>query len=376
MKVLLITKTLGKGGAATGARNLADALRAAGARVTLCDASAHLRRRPLRAVRLAERVCERLFHDAETHCMRLGPATFDLEGLFERHRPDVIQLCDVSANTIRFGDIARVPCPVVHRLSDFWPYHGARHYAQQPPAAPSGADRLLRLLAFDGTCLPDCRVAPSRWLAERLGPGQAEVIHNAVAIPEGVGPRPPHRGPIRLGFVSGQVMDPRKGFDSLPPFLGALAAQDRTPVELHVFGSRPRDGLPEFPVMKPVWHPPFSRGEIGAVHAQMDILLCPSRLDNSPNVVTEALAHGVPVIGQRGTGMDSYITDETGALVEFHDASATDHAHFTREVLRLVGDHARYSRNALDYARTILHPAVIGRRYLALYDHLKSRKSP
>lgn len=370
MKCLVVAKTIKKGGAASGARNLLAALRAAGADVVAVDAYIEQRTKPIRLVRTLERLYERSFHGAETHCLRLGPPVFDLKRLYAEYRPDVIQLCDVSGNTIRFADIARVPCPVIHRMSDFWPYHGAHHYAEQAPQPFGLSDRALRYTIFDGSAMPDCRVAPSHWLASRLGGSDIRVIRNAVSVPEGIAPRSIGEHILRFGFISGQIMDPRKGFPALARFVAAVAARSRRTVQLHAFG-RTHDGrLPDISKVDVVLHPAFSREDLARVYSSFDILLCPSRLDNSPNVVTEALAYGVPVIGQSGTGMESYIRPEVGGLVDFHNSGSSSVYEFQDIVQRISEHYSHFSERARRYAKEDLSPDVIGSKYLSLYEEL------
>jgi glycosyltransferase involved in cell wall biosynthesis len=304
--------------------------------------------------------------------MCLGPPVFDLRRLFERHRPDIFQLCDVSGNTIRFSDIPELPVPVVHRMSDFWPYHGAHHYAEEAPSPPDIADRLLRRFVFDGRCMPDRRIAPSHWLADRLDGGMVEVIRNAVRIPENAVTRKLKSGVVRLGFISGQLMDPRKGLATLPPLFANAGRKMPQVVELHIYGRVARGVMPTFENVKIVHHPPYYPSELPGVFGTFDILLCPSRRDNSPNVVTEALSYGVPVIGQRGTGIDSYLNDETGILVNFHGEIESSAAALFEAVHNIVVDYAEFSSAAQAYARNELHPRVIGARYLELYEKLSN----
>lgn len=370
MKILLLTKTLTKGGAASGARNLIGALTSAGGTVVALDAYGVGCNRLKRIFRTGERMLERVFWDAETHCMRLAPPTFDLKSLYTQLRPDIIQLCDISGNTIAFSDIQHVPCPVVHRMSDFWPYHGARHYAARIPANLDLADRFLRLMIHDGSSMPDCRVAPSHWLARQLSSRSIRVILNAVRTPDGIEPRTLNSGLLRLGFISGSVMDPRKGFSALIQVLDAVARQQSRSLELHIFGRFPKDPNFAFSELKAVFHPPFTSDILRDVYETFDILLCPSVRDNSPNVVTEAFAHGVPVIAQSGTGMDSYVQSETGALIDFHGNRKGAVSDLCTALQRVATNYQHYSSAALAYARDQLSPKVIGSQYLALYEQL------
>lgn len=373
MKILILTKSFTRGGSASGASNLAMALEAAGAHVVRLDADT-ARNGALAAVRVGERVIERLCFDAETHCLRLASATFDLHALCAVHRPDAIQLCDISANVIRMADLAGLPCPVVHRMSDFWPYHGPRHYATVPDhAGPAGW--LLRQTIFAGAPLPDMRVAPSHWLADLLArhapdPAAIRVIRNAVAIPETARRRPPPgAGTLHFGFLSNHILDPRKGFASLQPRLEALAARG-VEVSLHLFGRLPTTQTPVFSGVRVEHHGPFGRNELARVFDSFDILLCPSRLDNSPNVLCEALAHGCPVIAQRGTGMDSYLSPETGALIDFHTSDTDTLADFIHACDRIAASHGSYSSAGATHAAATLAPAIIGDAYLHLYAEL------
>lgn len=370
MKVVLITKTLEKGGAASGARNLLNALRAADAEVVELDGYAALRGRALGLARTIERALERLLYDAETHCLRLAPAVFDLREVYDKYSPDLIQICDVSGNTILFSDIGRVPCPVVHRLSDFWPYNGARHYSEFTRRPRSIADSMLHLSIFNGGEMPHCRVAPSHWLANRLSGGRVEIIRNAVDIPNGVRARRLRPGILRFGFISGHIMDARKGFPQLPGVLEEIGRNMRLKVELHIFGRLPKRSVLNFKNFEVKTHSRFRPVDLQKVYNSFDVLLCPSRRDNSPNVVTEALAYGVPVIGQLDTGMSTYISEQTGALIDFYGAEADAACDFAEAVERFMGEFQRFSHNAIDYAKMFLAPKVIGDEYVSLYEGL------
>jgi glycosyltransferase involved in cell wall biosynthesis len=377
IRVLLIARSFAKGGAASGAANLEEALRAADLEVRRLDAGEAQARSWRRAARLVERVVERSLYDAEVHCLRLAPPAFDLRALVARHRPDVVQLCDVSGNVLRLADLAGVPCPVVHRMSDLWPYHGPGHYAVRPEAAPRSARWLMRRTVLAGACLPAARVAPSQWLADVLAGGDeglVRVIRNAVAAPT-IAARPQlQRGNVRFGFIARQLANPRKGLAALPPVLAALA-RTRRGVSLHLFGESGRGAVPRIPGVEVVAHGLFARSELARVFSEFDVLLCPSRIDNSPNVVSEALAHGRPVIAQSGTGMASYVDPTRGALLDFYDVPARVAEAFASACDSILADYAAVACRAAHFARTELAPEVIGRAYVRLYCALAGSRT-
>lgn len=378
MRITLLTKSFIKGGSASGASNLASALEAAGAEVIRLDAYAAQKGRAIGLARVAERVFERLLFDAETHCARIAPPVFDLPAVYETYRPDVVQLCDVSGNVIRFSDLTRLPCPVVHRMSDFWPYHGPQHYATAPEGHGGLAQWLYRKTIFSGLPIPDMRIAPSQWLADLLArhapdPTGIRVIRNAVITPHAVQRLQPPAGALRFGFISNTILDPRKGFDTLQPNLDALA-EHGIDVSLHLHGQLPEAETPKFERVKITNHGPFQRHELPRVFQSFDILLCPSRLDNSPNVLCEALAHGCPVIAQGGTGMDSYLTEKTGALIDFQTQGVKVES-FIAACEKIAAAYNSYSKAATTYATIVLSPQAIGSAYLQLYDELRTRRA-
>lgn len=362
MKVLAIAKTLEKGGAATGARNTIDAIRSVGVEVVALEGF----RGKQKVLRTAERIYERTFHGADVHCVRFGPPSINLQDAIEMHRPDVVQLFDISGNTVSFEDLSSASVPIVHRMSDFWPYNGAHHYSERPDPTNRLEERLLRRSVYSGSWRPDLAVAPSHWLADRLQGGAVKVIRNAVEFRAGVEPRFGFSSPLRLGFVANPVHDPRKGVGALSPVLDALAAQIG-PIELHLFGRGSERGIPTSSSVAVHPHKAFQKDAIQNVYDRFDILLCPSRQDNSPNVLTEALSFAVPVVAQLGTGMDSYVEETFGTLVDFYRDAPEEAA---SAIVQLVSKYRSASAAALQFARHELAPHRIGGEYVASYRKL------
>jgi glycosyltransferase involved in cell wall biosynthesis len=97
-----------------------------------------------------------------------------------------------------------------------------------------------------------------------------------------------------------------------------------------------------------------------------DLFVCPSRDDNFPNVVLEAMACGVPVVGFDVGGMADVVRDgETGILVEPENVAGLRETILHDDELR-----SRLSRNCRQVALTEFPLETQARRYLALYGEL------
>ena len=70
------------------------------------------------------------------------------------------------------------------------------------------------------------------------------------------------------------------------------------------------------------WHGELRRPDALGLLARADVLACTSRLEGGANVVTEAIALGVPVVGTRIDGNTGLLGDDYPALVPVDDAKA------------------------------------------------------
>jgi alpha-1,6-mannosyltransferase len=72
-----------------------------------------------------------------------------------------------------------------------------------------------------------------------------------------------------------------------------------------------------------------SRAELASIYASSDICVSPGRYENFPMAAIEAVAAGLPVVGIRGSGTETFVPPEIGVLAtagdaqEFADAIAT-----------------------------------------------------
>ncbi|TXS89794.1 glycosyltransferase family 4 protein [Parahaliea aestuarii] len=109
----------------------------------------------------------------------------------------------------------------------------------------------------------------------------------------------------------------------------------------------------------------LSREDVARLYAEADVLLNPSRVDNMPNSVLEAMASGLPVVSTAVGGVPYIIEDGVTGLLVAPDAPQE----MTDAVLALAQDAGLYRRiaaAALAQTRAYTWPAV-REQWLALY---------
>jgi glycosyltransferase involved in cell wall biosynthesis len=65
-----------------------------------------------------------------------------------------------------------------------------------------------------------------------------------------------------------------------------------------------------------------SAAELASLYARSDIFVLPSRFEGYGMAFTEAMAHGVPVVGTTAGALTETIPAEAGVLVQVDDADA------------------------------------------------------
>ena len=103
--------------------------------------------------------------------------------------------------------------------------------------------------------------------------------------------------------------------------------------------------------------------------AEATVFVLPSKQENAPMAIAEAMAMGVPPISTNVCGMPYMITEgETGFLVE-----PDNPAELAKRILLMVQDidcHKRISLSAIKEARDKYHPDSVARRTIQLYKQL------
>ena len=223
-------------------------------------------------------------------------------------------------------------------------------------------------------------VSPSLWLADRYSlrfPGRCVTIYNSVF--GGISltsddhreyPSLQNREVISLGLPVTYLRDLRKGFlHSLPVLHSVL---EKYSVRLILCGGDSHEFSARLMSLCNKQYLNSSISDLGQLsthempdfYEKIDFLLHFSSYDNSPNVITEALAYGVPAI----------VLDRAGSPEHIHASGAGFVLHQITDLDSIVSSLFRDNSiiksmklKALDYSRKVLSPERMAKSYASLF---------
>lgn len=297
----------------------------------------------------------------------------------------------------KFFPSVRQGQPLVWTLHDMAPMTGGCHYPMDCArfTAGCGACPLLgstaegdltrrihrRKAAALGRLRPETTriVAPSHWLAGEARRSSLLGRFDVDAIPNGLNTeifRPRRKGLARemLGlspderivlFVAGSTRQYRKGFDLLQEALRSL--NDELGVTLAALGTQGEKDLEGTVPLGRI----ANEHVLSHVYSAADLLVLPTRADNLPNVLVEAMACELPCVSFDVGGVSDVVRhEETGLLAPAEDADGLRAA-----IERLLEDDALRHRLGAR-GRAVAEAEFSGRhvaaRYTALYEKLVS----
>ena len=160
-----------------------------------------------------------------------------------------------------------------------------------------------------------------------------------------------------------------KGFPTLLPALAALRERNRDwqldvigdgPERVHYERSAAGLGLSEYVI----FHGSRPKPAVAQAMREADLLVLPSRFDNSPCVVVEALASGLPVVSTTVGGIPELVDERSGKLVPPDDAVALAEA--LEDVLANL---ERFDRGGISAeARGRYSDDVVGKQLNRIYE--------
>jgi glycosyltransferase involved in cell wall biosynthesis len=313
----------------------------------------------------------------------------------------VIQLYNTHGGYLAHRLLPRIAHgrPVVWRLSDMWAVTGHCAYAGGCDKWLSGCGACPDLASYpaigrDTTAwlwrqkrdiyakLSLTVVAPSSWIEDVARRAPLFSGRSVVRIPNGLDLqvfRPHDRNAARefLGVPQDctailfapqvAVGNPRKGSDMLSRILARLGPRSDTMILVAGVGAGQWIGKVPQTVI-PLGYLQDDR-LIAMANAASDIVVAPSKVENLPNSVIEALACARPIVAFDAGGMRDAVRDgETGRLIPVDDVGA-----FADALAGLLDDpslRAAMGARGLEFARREFSTKRQGERFEALYQSL------
>jgi len=311
--------------------------------------------------------------------------------------PNVVNLHWISGGFLRLETLSRIQRPLVWTLHDMMAFTGGCHYnedcenyLERCGNCPQLGSRKQRDLSLKGwqrkeRLYPKLNltvVTPSAWLAEKarrsplLRDKRVEVIPNGLDL-EVFQPRDKYTARELLNlpqdkklilFGAQQAARSRKGGDLLQETVEELADMKGTEnYEIVLFGK----GISDLSYDFPVHQLGLLRDQLSLnlLYAAADVFVAPSRQDNLPNTIMEALASGTPCAGFKIGGVPEMIDHEvTGFIAKPFDTGGL--ALGLKWILEDEGRWLDLSKDARDKAVRKYDQKLQTRRYLDLYQEL------
>jgi glycosyltransferase involved in cell wall biosynthesis len=240
--------------------------------------------------------------------------------------PDIINLHWIGSGFVQIETIAKFRQPVCWTLHDMWAFTGGCHYSdgcdrftqscgycpilcsnQDPDITKKVWQR--KMVAWQNTNLQI--ITPSQWLANLAKSSSLLKNSSITVIPNGVDtaiyqPMNPDsaRKQLKLPLDKKLILfgslnatsDTRKGFDLLITALSLLDAATKEQVELVIFGADRGHKSPDFGLNTHYLGELKTDEKLALAYGIADVFVLPSREDNLPNTLLEALACGTPCV--------------------------------------------------------------------------------
>jgi len=314
---------------------------------------------------------------------------------------DLVHLHWINNNMISIKDISKIKKPIVWTMHDYWVISGAEHYpnilenddryiqgysAKNKPKTTNGIDLCRKTWNKKKNNWKNCKfnfISPSNYLKDsfekcalfRNSKSNCYVIHNI--IPHEIF-KPSDKNNLKelynipknkkiIGFGAAYDVNDKKSIKGGFLLKEALKLlNEKSNYYLIIFGND-CDAL-----LKDISIPAFSAGIItnpyilASIYNLCDVFVCPSLLENLPNVCLEAMFCGVPVTAFNTGGIPEIVEHQkTGYLARCFDAEDLLYG-----INFCINNFSELSNNSLKKAKLDFNNENIVNKHIELYKSI------
>lgn len=315
---------------------------------------------------------------------------------------DIVHFHWINASMLSIKDIKKINKPIVWTMHDMWPFTGGCHYSDNCVLYKEDCNKCKQLSNKKDTFLSGCilkekyssykkksivYVTPSEWLEKCSKESFLLKNSNIKVIPNGIDLKifkkldknfckkilnlDLSKKYILFGAMT-STSDKRKGYDllkrALSFFKEKFYLKDKD-IVLLVFGANKPQNNENLPFDINYLGQISDDITLNIIYNSADVFIAPSREDNLPNTIVEALSCGVPCVAFNVGGMIDLIEHKNnGYLAEpFNIEDLAEGINFVLE------DENRWnnlSENALNKAQKDYNINDISDKYIDLYKKI------
>lgn len=316
---------------------------------------------------------------------------------------DIVNLHWINGGFLSINDVYKIDKPIIWTLHDSWPFTGGCHIPYDCDQYRSSCSRcpqlnssinISKLIFKQKKKLIEKNitvVTPSNWLANKAKESYLFKNCKIQVIPNGLNTKlfkpiakveakkilglPLDKKIILFGAVN-SINDTNKGFQYLKKAFDELATSHNVNTfELVVFGaSKPKEPI-NFKFKTRYLGKVYDELSMAIIYSAADVFVAPSKSENLPNTVMEALACGTPCVAFDVGGMSDLIKHKENGFL----APPFDSAELSRGIKWVLSEDSterrdKLIRNARDTIRSHFDIEVISRKYLELYSEILNQQ--
>jgi glycosyltransferase involved in cell wall biosynthesis len=253
------------------------------------------------------------------HAQAIQGFEYTVHDAFERAREmGVARILHVpSLDNEQFNEIQQ-------RETAKWPELATRHNRHMQATFPRRQERRRKEIALADVVVANSTLTARSHIAAGADPGKVFVVPLAAPRPLEVDqlPSTPPGRPLRVLWAG--PFSIRKGAHYQLEAWRRLRPNGCAVLDVYGAIELPRlaEGLPDGIIM----HGSVTKDELSKAYREADVLLFPTLSDGFGMVVTEAMAHGLPVITTDQAGAADLVTRDNGLIIPAADAEAIANA--------------------------------------------------